>query len=130
MEVNFVRLILEPSFEFPVTITLNLDTNEFIVESLSIIQSRGYEQGDSRIKVTVDEQFVIRVREEIDALFLEPSQVPARFGVDGTTWRLEIQWHGHRHRREQWCPDSGALYDIGTLLLDKAGKYVRLGSLC
>ena len=130
MEVNFVKLVIEPSFEFPVTITLNLDSNELIVESLSLVQARGYGQGDSQVKVTVDDQFVIRVSEEINALFLEPNHTPARFGLDGTTWRLEIQWHGHRHRSERWCPDSGAVYDIGTLLLEKAGRYVRLGSVC
>ncbi|SDZ83397.1 hypothetical protein SAMN05216562_0643 [Microbulbifer marinus] len=130
MDVNFVRLVLDRSFGFPVTISLNLDTNELCVESLSLVQTQGYRQGDSRMKVLVDDQFATRVREEVSAFLLAPKQPPARFGLDGTTWKLEIQWHGHHHTSEQWCPESGGEFDIGTLLLERANKYTQLGSIC
>lgn len=130
MEVNFVKLVFDRSFEFPVIITLNLDTNEFFVESLTLVHTHGYRQGTSRLKVLVDDQFATRVREEVSAFLVAPKQPPARFGLDGTTWKIEIRWHGHHYTNEQWCPESGIEYDIGTLLLEKAREYIQLGSIC
>jgi len=48
----------------------------------------------------------------------EPSQVEARFGVDGTVTVLSFTWHGHKrpvvsHGR-QWDADDGRHYLVMT----------------
>jgi hypothetical protein len=49
--------------------------------------------------------------------FTKPNQIK-RFGLDGSTWILEVQYGKLFKEISVWSPDKGVIYDIGKLLLE------------
>jgi DNA-directed RNA polymerase subunit RPC12/RpoP len=49
--------------------------------------------------------------------FTKPNQIE-RYGLDGSTWTLEVQYGKLFKEISVWSPDKGVIYDIGRLLLE------------
>lgn len=129
-----LRFSYLPSFDHPLFLRLEKREERHLLIIKEMTGAGGYEPGiisrSKEVELSNDDlRFVYKKLEELRADRAAEAARLAREGpkdicfgtLDGTMWILEVVEEGQYDMFEFNSPNKGALYELGTLLLDKSG---------
>ena len=123
---NVIKFVCERSFHGNFCIIVEWDKNNY--ELIFCLNGLSENENDKYFAINIDNNkisILINILEKHK--YFKKSHKNKNFGLDGSTWTLEVKYGLLYKEISEWSPSKGVIYDIGKYLIElsNANRYIK-----